>query len=271
MLRSNRIVSKDEAKDLGLSQRIALEADITDRRVQIVELERLVRRAANFDRFFKIVPWRRQLLDFLSPLTDRLILDLGCGYAMTPVMFALLGARVVALDVAPKTLATVARVAQKLGVDGRVQTVLAPGEYLPFASGSFDRIHGGAALHHLQLRKAGPEIFRVLKEDGKAGFSDPLGHNVLLEFVRDRIPYRKKHPEKATDRPLHLKDVKLFCQSFASAHYQTFQLCSMLASVARLSPSSPLRSYLQRIDAQLFARFPSTQKYARKVIICVGK
>lgn len=271
MLRSNRVVSKDEARDLDLSQRIALEADITDRRVQNLAFERLARKALNGERFFTVVPWRRQLLEFLNPLADQLILDLGCGYAMTPVMFALLGARVIALDVAPKTLATVSAVAEQLGVGDRVQTVLAPGEFLPFSAGTFDRIYGGAALHHLQLERATPELARVLKAGGRAGFCDPLGHNMLLEFVRDRMPYSKKHPEKATDRPLRLGDVKRFCQPFTNAHYQTFQLCSMLASVARLSPTSPIRSSLQRIDAQLFARFPQTQRYARKVIICVTK
>lgn len=271
MLRSNRIISKEEARELTLTQRIALEADITDRRVQSLEVELLARKAVNAERFFAIVPWRRQLLEFLSPLTGQFILDVGCGYAMTPVMFALFGAHVVALDVAPKTLAAVDRVAEQVGVGERIHTVRAPGEFLPFVSGTFDRIYGGAALHHLQLRRAGPEIARVLKQGGKAGFCDPLGHNRLLEFIRDRMPYTKKHPEKATDRPLHIEDVRRFCEPFGRAHYQTFQLCSMLASMARLSPTSPVRRSLQQLDAHLFARLPYTQQYARKVIICVEK
>lgn len=271
MFRSNRLLPKEKAQELDLSTRIALEARITDRRVQDIAVERFRHIETDFEAFAKRVPWRRFLFDFLGPVDGQLMLDLACGYSMSPVIFALAGARVYALDVAPKALQTVRWFAEFKGVGDRVRPVLAPGEYLPFAAGSFDLIHGSAALHHLQLEQAAPEIARVLNVRGKAGFVDPLGHNILLEFARDYVPYRNKHPEKATDHPLHMADVEAFGRCFTHCTCQSFQLVSMVGSVLHIPCSSPVRQRLESFDTLLFDLFPQLQPYARKVVTCVVK
>ena len=271
MFSSNRLLSKEKARKLDLSTRIALEAQITDRRTQQLDFEWFKSKDTDFERFARTMPARRYLLDFLGPLEGKVMLDVACGYAMSPVIFALAGATVFALDVAPQTVATVQRFAEYKGVGDRVLAMVAPGEHLPFASGTFDRIYGNAALHHLQLWRAGPELARVLRHGGRAGFQDPLGENRLLEFARDHMPYRKKHPEKGTDHPLRISDVEGFGQYFSTCTHRTFQLFSMLAKPLRLSRTSPIREQLERLDDALFRRLPQSRRYARHVVICATK
>jgi SAM-dependent methyltransferase len=271
LLRSNRVVSREEAQRLDLNARIAAEADITDRRATGVDFERFTQMDTDLRRYAAAVPWRQAAFGFLGPVEGKVLLDLACGYSMTPVIFALAGASVVALDVAPRTLAIVGRFAAYKGVADRVLTIEAPGEHLPFAEGTFDLIHGSAALHHLQLQRAGPEIARVLRSGGRAAFIDPLGQNPLLEFARDHLPYRNKHPEKATDRPLTLEDVQGFIRYFSQGRYEAFQLASLLAKVARLPTSSPIRRPLYAFDRMCFDRLPGMQRYASRVVTCVVK
>ncbi|MCI0395748.1 MAG: class I SAM-dependent methyltransferase [Chloroflexi bacterium] len=271
MLKSNRLLSKEKARGLDLSTRVALEARITDRRSQIIEFEQFTRKQVDLEWFTASRPWRQHLINFLGPFEGKVMLDLACGYSMTPVMFALAGAIVYALDVAPKTLATVKRFARFKAVGDSVQPVVAAGEYLPFATESFDLIFGNAALHHLQLEQAAPEIVRVLKQGGKAAFQDPLGQNPFLELARDYLPYEDKHPEKGTDHPLRIQDVERFNRYFTTSTYQTFHLTGMLGKPLHLPRNSPFRRRLEAFDSVLFRHIPYMQRYARFVVTCVSK
>jgi ubiquinone/menaquinone biosynthesis C-methylase UbiE len=144
-----------------------------------------------------------------------------------------------------------------------------PAETLPFPDAMFDVVYGGAALHHLQLYRAGPEIARVLKKGGRGGFQDPLGHNRLLEFARDRLSYHAKHPVKGTDLPLRIQDVHTFGRHFATYTYRAFDLFAMVAKPLRIKPTSRLRNALTAIDNAIFDSVPYAQRYARFVVTCV--
>jgi len=214
---------------------------------------------------------RQYLFGFLGPLDGKIVLDIGCGYAMTPVIFALAGATVYAVDVAPKTLAINLWFANFKGVADRVHTHAGSAESLPFPDTTFDLVYGGAALHHLQLEQAGHEIARVLKPGGKGGFQDPLGHNPLLEFARDRLAYHARHPTKGTDLPLRIQDVHAFGRHFTTYTYRAFELWAMLAKPLRIPPQSWLRKALTGADNITFDTVPYVQRFARFVVTCVTK
>jgi SAM-dependent methyltransferase len=271
MFSSNRIISKEEAEKLDLSTRISLEAKITDRRSQAMDFEQFKQMDTDLAHFAQTMPGRKYLFDFLGDMEGKLVLDLACGYAMTPVIFAMAGATVVAVDVAPRTLATVKAFAEYKGVGDRVHVIVTPGEFLPFATESFDLIHGNAALHHLQLDRAAPQIARVLQTGGRAAFQDPLGENPVIEFIRDHVAYAGKHPEKGTDHPLFLSDVKSFGSRFKTFHFRSYQFLDVVGRVLKINKYSPTRAYLQRCDEILFRRVPYLQKLARYVVVCVEK
>ncbi|MBX3011399.1 MAG: class I SAM-dependent methyltransferase [Caldilineaceae bacterium] len=271
MFKSNRIVTKSKIDTLVLEKRVQLEAEITDARSEAIHFAEFQQIETDFTQYVAGAPWRQYLFGFLGPVQGKTVLDIACGYSMTPVILALAGATVYAVDVAPKTIATVQRYAEYKGVADRLHVHVGPAERLPFADEKFDLLFGGAALHHLQLNVAGPELARVLKQGGRGAFQDPLGHNLLLEFARDRLPYKHKHPVKGTDRPLALADVKTFGRYFTTCTYRGFDLASMAAKVLRLRAQSPWRKALQQTDSFLFDHVPYLQRYARFIVTCVTR
>ena len=271
MFKNNRTIAKSDIQALNLDTRVSVEATITDARAEEVDREQLARRDVRLEHFVMATAWRRYMFGFFGPLAGKTVLDIACGYAMTPIIFALAGARVYAVDVAPKTIALNQWFAELKGVADRVKLHVGPAEELPFENETFDIVYGGAALHHLQLDRAALEISRVMKNNAKGGFQDPLGHNKVLEFARDRLSYNNKHPVKGTDLPLRVEDVDRFGQYFTTYTYRGFDLMSMAAKPLNLKKSSRLGKGLAAFDAALFETVPYLQRYARFVVTCVTK
>jgi SAM-dependent methyltransferase len=265
MIQRNRRVATEEIDNLELTDRVRMEAEITDARAAAIDLEHY--RPLQLRDWSSKSAWRRDVYDFLGDVRDRHLLDVCCGHSPTPVMFALAGAEVVAVDVSPLALEKVMQMAEMHGVADRVSIHCGPAESLPFADDSFDLIFGGAAIHHLQLDRAGVELSRLLRPGGRGSFQDPLGHNPLLEFVRDNLSYNNKHPEKGTDKPLKVKDIELFGQHFGSYSWRGFELLAMLS---RGVPAfSRLRPGLAAMDSLLFDLLPPLQQYARFSVVHV--
>jgi len=74
----------------------------------------------------------------------------------------------------------------------------------------------------------------VLKPGGKGAFQEPLGHNRVLEFARDYLPYKNKHPVKGTDHPLFMADVERFGRHFTTWSFRGFGLVGMASKILRL-------------------------------------
>src|SRR5262245_18779852 len=101
---------------------------------------------------------------------------------MAAVVMARRGAAVTAFDLSPEYVAEARRRAAANGVT--VEAVQADAENLPFADASFDAVWGCAILHHLDLTRAGPELYRVVRPGGVSVFCEPWGENPLLNFAR---------------------------------------------------------------------------------------
>jgi SAM-dependent methyltransferase len=270
MLASKRVLSRDAARALDLESRIKLEEQITDAKASKIDVP-TIPDTWTFSDYSEEYPWRSYEFNFLGPLAGKSILDLGCGYHPTPIYFALAGAeRVCACDVSPKAVQFMRRVAAIYGVADRVTVYESPAEELPFRSGEFDLMHGEAVLHHISLPAAAPEIRRVLKPGGRAVFKDPLGHNPVLEFVRDHMPaITGKSAAKGTDRPLTIDDVEGFGNRFASYEYRTFGLSSMMAMLMRLPERSLATRALHAVDRAVLEQVSFMRRYAQYVVACV--
>lgn len=265
-MKRNRVVSRDRALQMGLDERVRLEAEITDARHETVEG---VGSTSDWDpeRFFNQSPWRRFVFDSLEPIAGKTILDLGCGYHPTPIHLALAGAaHVVATDVSPKALRHVRELAEKNGLTNRISAIRCPAEALPLDDEQVDLVHGEGVLHHLDISRAGPELARVLKPGGRAVFKDPLGQNPLLEAARDYLPYPDKHPAKGTDHPLTFGECEDFGSHFSSFSYRGFGFFSMLSVPLFGRQPSRLGAVLNRMDRPLLSRFPSMERFCRFVV-----
>jgi len=96
-----------------------------------------------------------------------LILELGGGLGHDGLELLKSGYRLVETDVAPAELGEARRLQQVEGYGDSVAHLLADGQQLPFAEGTFDGVMMAAALHHMpDPLRCLREARRVLKEGG---------------------------------------------------------------------------------------------------------
>jgi SAM-dependent methyltransferase len=209
--------------------------------------------------------WIRPAFAHLGDLTGQPALDFGCGHGMAAVVLARRGASVTAFDLSPGYLAEARRRAIANGV--AVECVQADGERLPFPDASFSGIWGNAVLHHLNLRIAAAELWRVLRPGGVAVFCEPWGENPLLRWTRRRLPYPGK--ERTPDEePLRQRDLIPLRSTFPTLAVEGHQLLSM---ARRVLPPGRLVAGLERCDRWLLGAVPGLRRYCRYVVIVMRK
>ncbi len=205
--------------------------------------------------------------EFLGDMAGKQVLEFGCGLGEISVLLAKSQAHVTTFDLSPNSVAWTRRRAEMNGVTERIDLVAAAGEALPFVDDGFKLIFGKAILHHLDVRIAAQELYRVLKPGGKAAFVEPMGMNPLLRFARAYISYPSKNPRGA-DRPLHYREIKLWGEKFREFNYQEVQLLSMLER--GLGFKKRFKA-LRRIDDMLLRRAPFLRRYCRYVLLSMVK
>jgi len=196
------------------------------------------------------------------------MLEVGCGTGDFAIFLARSGARVTAIDVSPKCIEVARERARRNGLQGQINARVDPIERLSFDDGRFDIVFGSSVIHHVDISLASREVHRVLKRDGRAGFVEPLGHNIVLEFARKYLPYPGKLPhEGTTHKSLKVWDIDLFRPQFAHVEFETFQLFSMVERAFRLQKVGILRN----LDAFLLAQVPSLKRHCRWVSMYLQK
>ena len=111
---------------------------------------------------------------------DAVALDMGCGGGHVAFRMAPLVGKVVAYDLSPGMLETVAAEARRRGL-GNIVTKQGAAEALPCPDESFDVVATRYSAHHWQKVKDGlAQMARVLKPGGLALFMDVVSPGVPL-------------------------------------------------------------------------------------------
>ncbi len=205
--------------------------------------------------------------DFLGDLTGKRVLEYGCGFGEMTVRLAKSGAEVSTFDLSPASVSAARKRAVINNVRDKINFSVCPAESLPYPDDTFDVVLGKAILHHLHLATAQPHLFRVLKPGGKAVFSEPLGMNPILNFVRDWVPYPKKNPRGA-DRPLNYDDIRGWARNFRELEIKEIQLLSMLERGLGQGKRLPL---LRKADNVLLKRVSLLRRFCRYAVILITK
>ena len=209
--------------------------------------------------------WMRPAFARLGDVRGLRVLDYGCGHGMAAVVLARRGARVTGFDLSPGYLEEAHARAAANGV--AVAFAQADGERLPFADGAFDRVWGNAVLHHLDLERAGRELYRVLRPGGLAVFCEPWGENPVLNWARRRLPYPSKG-RTPDEQPLRRRHVRTLRRIFPRVEVRGFQLLSMARRVLR---SRRLVAALDAWDAVLLARVPALEQFCRYAVLTLHR
>jgi ubiquinone/menaquinone biosynthesis C-methylase UbiE len=201
--------------------------------------------------------------EFLGSLDDREVLEYGCGLGELTVILARSGARVTTFDISEASVEAARKRVEANGVENRVEFAVASAEELPFPDGRFDLVVGKAILHHLDPELGPRELARVMRPGGRAAFSEPMGTNPVLKFVRDHVPYPEKH-ERGADRPLTNADVKAWQVGFQEFHIKQVQLLSM---AERAFGFKRKFKTLRRMDDILLDRIPYLRRFCRYAVL----
>lgn len=209
--------------------------------------------------------WVRRAFAILGDLRGKRALDYGCGHGMAAVVMARAGAAVTAFDLSP---GYVAEARERAAVNGvAVECVTADGEHLPFPADSFDAVWGNAILHHLDLARAGRELWRVMRPGGVAVFCEPWGGNPLLALARRRLPYPGKH-RTPDEVPLTRRDLDPLRAIFPGLEVEGFQLLGM---VRRVWGNRRICAACDSVDRRLLRWVPPLRNWCRYAVVTLRK
>ena len=137
---------------------------------------------------------------------------------------------------------------------------------LEFQDRSFDFIFGGGILHHLDIEQACREICRVLKDDGKILFHEPLSANPVAKIVRLLTPSARTKDEK----PIGYRQLRILNEYFeCENHYEQFLSVplGMVSNVLFKEQRNKLTKTAFGIDRQIEQSLPPARLLFRHIII----
>ncbi len=132
--------------------------------------------------------WMRRakmLSEHLKP--GMTILELGCGTGYFSRELAQRGANVVSVDVSPELLEIAEANFTAENVRYEIQDACA----LSHPDACFDSVVGSSILHHLDIKEAVAEIYRVLKQGGTIYFTEPNMLNPQIA-IQKNVPWVKR-------------------------------------------------------------------------------
>ena len=209
-------------------------------------------------------PRYRYFHSLMSDVSNKVILDCGCGTGYHSVFCAKKNAKVVSIDLSIGMINMARRRVTCNNVE--VKFCLMPAEQLGFKPSVFDLVVGCGVLHHLQLDLAGKELYYILKPGGRAVFLEPLISSKPVFFLRSILPIHCY--ESPGGGGLTLSDISSFSRFFSNVHIERFQFFTRFHRFKLLRNNE---LFLERMDSFLFRNFPFFLNFASAVVIEVVK
>jgi SAM-dependent methyltransferase len=189
--------------------------------------------------------------EILGDLNGKTVVEIGCGRGENLVKFALKGANVFGGDISENMVSCCRELIEQNQLSGKAKASVMNAEAMEYPDNFADVIIGNAILHHLDLPAVSNEIYRCLKSDGVAVFSEPLGHNPLINLFRKITPNRRT----PTEKPLKLQDLKVFSEKFNIIHTEFYFFALLAIPLGMLGLKSLCRrafTWLHKFD-RIFA------------------
>ena len=114
--------------------------------------------------------------------TAGLILDYGCGNGMRTRKFAQHGWQLCGIDISEESIRIARRNSAKEGL--LAEYYIMDGENMSFPDNKFDLIVDYGAFSSVDMKKAVPDLLRVLKPSGTIISIETLGHNPIFNMKR---------------------------------------------------------------------------------------
>lgn len=205
----------------------------------------------------------------LGDVEGKIVLDYGCGSGDNSVLLASRGAKILGVDISPELIGLAEKRLEIHGLSKNAEFRVGSAHELPIQDESIDVVFGMAILHHLDLKLARAEVFRVLKKGGRAIFLEPVRNSKFVKFIRSLVPYQQ--PDISPfERPLTDSELKRFAENFAKYHSRAFSLPFVnLIEILRL-PETALHAAI-KIDGKVLRKASFLDYYASVRVIEIEK
>lgn len=135
-------------------------------------------------------------------------LDYACGNGGGAIAAAQRGVDIsIGLDISDISIRNAIQGAANAGISQKTFFYQGDCEATELPDNSIDAILCSGMLHHLDLSKAYPELFRILSPAGRILCVEALGHNPLIQLYRELTPHLRTAWEK--NHILRKRDIKL--------------------------------------------------------------
>ena len=198
---------------------------------------------------------------------NKRILEIGCGDGGYMFDYPKIAAQVTGIDISEVAVESARKKAAEQGLtnmDFHAMDV----EAMQFPSDTFDVVYGAGILHHLDIDRSAREIARVLKPTGVAIFTEPLGHNPVINLYRKLTPTMRSPDE----HPIVWRDFQTLDRYFSHTDASFHNLISMAAVPFRSLPVFPtvLRS-LEGIENGVFKLIPYLRRHAWTTVFVLSR
>ncbi|HZH34049.1 MAG TPA: class I SAM-dependent methyltransferase [Pyrinomonadaceae bacterium] len=215
----------NENSDLRKWERVEIER--SDSEASHQDLSQLKVNETQIERYMNPLEGTVYPLEFayhlLGDVRGKRVLDFGCGNGENTILLARRGGDVFSMDISTESIKVAEKRLQINGSGNTVKFFTGSAHDIPLADESVDVVFGMAILHHLDLKLAAKEVFRVLKKGGRAIFQEPVRNSKFVWFVRNLIPYQQ--PDLSPyERPLTDDELKDFAAEFSAYKSRAFAL-----------------------------------------------
>jgi len=173
------------------------------------------------------------------------VLELGCGTGEFTKRVASTGADITAIDISPDLLKTAETLVKNNNVRFRIQNV----EETDFEDESFEVVFGSSILHHLNLRPALADMYRILKKGGRVVFTEPNILNPQI-WAERHIPVLRKLTNTSPDETAFLKwrmKKELLHHGFKNITIRPFDFLHPLTPEILITPITKIGNILETI------------------------
>jgi SAM-dependent methyltransferase len=260
----------------------SLESEITYQKERARQIDEIVGTSNHVvERYRHHRLWRLFPKEFifksLGELKEKSVLDFGCGEGRMAAQMALLGARVTGIDISPELIELAKRRAGLDRVDRRVEfraeNIL---ESSP-AEEAFDFIVCTDALHHVDLSRVVPILWRCLKPGGKLIAKEPVSLSKSFQAFRDRLPIKKV--ASPGDRQLtveHLENIQRIFSTCEITHFNLFgRFSRFFKNANRIDQGHPITKTaligLLGLDWIIARMCPALQRFYGEVVVVAHK
>jgi ubiquinone/menaquinone biosynthesis C-methylase UbiE len=188
----------------------------------------------------------------------RTVLEYGCGDEIMAFDLAPTARHVTGIDISDVAIHQAQRQASQRGVMN-VKFHVDNAEDMHVPDGSVDVVVGSGIIHHLDIERSMQELRRVMREGGVAVFAEPLGHNPVVNWYRNRTPELRTPDE----HPLLVRDLKAMARRFKGSRVTYFgMIAPLLGLMSRnVKSNSALTRTVWALD-RLVCRMPFFNRYA---------